>query len=65
MRFQGWPGGEKEVEQGKRDGREGRGGPTPGGKECLLLNGGWAGSWSESESESQERRGGFRHRCPL
>lgn len=42
-----------------RAGQEGpggwsRGGPTPGGKERLLLKGGWGGSWSESESESQE-----------
>lgn len=42
-----------------RAGQEGqggwsRGGSTPGGKEQLLLNSGWEGSWSESVSESQE-----------
>lgn len=48
-----------------RQGRWGRGGSIPGGKERLLLNGGWVGSWSESESESQEDSRGFRHWCLL
>lgn len=43
----------------------GRGGATPGGKEWFLLNGGWEGSWSKSESESQEGSGGLRHLSPL
>lgn len=53
-----------------RAGLEGQGGwsrrgYTPGGKEWLLLKGTWEGSWSESESESQEGCGGLRHRCSL
>lgn len=43
----------------------GKGGSAPGGEEHLLLNCGWEGSWSESESESQEGKRGLRHRCPL